>query len=676
MVHANFYHIYSHLLKTNEGLPAEINLKELFEDKEQVEFVDIAKMLEYMQEDGPYLNLNFLGHKLNSEDIKELLQIDYYPIILYKKQQNETVPFIIEKKEKFYEEFNGKTGLIKQVPLKDLDITSVLTETPFENVITALLNDSHYVHLLKKKKDDTAYNKLLAILSVDRKDILTLFFYAVIGGIIGLTIPLGIQSLINFLQMGQFTASGFILIVLIVFGVLASGILHIVKLYIMEIIQQRLFARTAFDFINKIPKLSNEIVKKIYPPEMMNRFFDIVSLQKGLSGVLIDLSASVLQIVFGLIILSFYHPIFIAFSAVLIVIVILVIKYTGKKALQTSIEESDYKYSTANWLQQVARARDSFRYYSHTNLYLEKMDLYVSGYILARKKHFKILVQQYMAFIGFSVLITAGLLVMGYVLLLNNSITLGQLVASEIIILLVVNSIEKLIFKIESIYDILTSVEKITKVAALPTQLDKQRFRINLDNAFELKIQNLKVQEKDDPINLIAHSGDTVRMYFPVRNSINNFKEIISKQIDEYAGDIEINSVNIKLINTAYLNYSSAFFSNKENLFDGTIKENITIDNKYISDEDIMQFFTAFNYMDVLNKQSEGLRTEIIGGNYNWGNNFLRILMLARCVLKKPKILIIDELLLPSGVEAEKLKEFVQSHIPNNITIIISYRHV
>jgi ABC-type bacteriocin/lantibiotic exporter with double-glycine peptidase domain len=676
MVQVNFYHIYTCLLNTNKSLASEINLKELFQDKEQVEFVDIAQMLEYMQEDGPYLNLNFLGHKLNREDIKELLNVNHFPVLVYKEQEQNLTPFIIERKENCFEVFNGKTGLLKQVGFDDLDLSDILVNTPFENVITALLNDSNYVHLLKKKKNESTFNKLLAILSVDKKDILTLFFYAVVGGIVGLTIPLGIQSLINFLQMGRFTASGFILIILIVFGVLASGALHIVKLWIMEIIQQRLFARTAFDFINKIPKLSNDVVKKIYPPEMMNRFFDIVSLQKGLSGVLIDLSASVLQIVFGLIILSFYHPIFIAFSAVLIIIVLLVIRYTGKKALQTSLEESDYKYQAANWLQQVARARDSFRSYSHTNLYLEKMDVFVSGYVMARKKHFRILVQQYMAFIGFSVLITAGLLIMGYVLLLNNSITLGQLVASEIIILLVVNSIEKLIFKIESIYDILTSVEKISKVAALPTHLDKHRYRMNLNKPFELKIQSLKVAEKDDPIELTANSGEVVRLYFPVRNSINNFNEIFTKQIDEYNGEININSVDIRLINTAYINHISASFSNKESLFDGTLKENITIDNRYINDDDIMHFFTTFNYIDILNKQPEGLSTEIIGGNYNWGNNFLRIIILARCVLKKPKILIIDELLLPSGIETEKLKKFILDYIPNNITIFISNRHV
>ncbi len=671
MIKVNFYYTYSYFLRTNLTGLAEIDLKELFEDNTITEFESINEMLENMQEDGPYLNMNFLGHQLTHDEIAELLQTENFPVLTYKEQEGEVIPFITERKEKNFVQLNCKTGIVKEIPLKDLNIHSFLTQTNFENVITALMNDSNYIALLKAKEKDTAFNKLLAVLSVDKKDIFNLFFYAIIGGIVGLTIPLGIQSLINFLQMGKFTASGFILIVLIVFGVLASGILQIVKLWIMEIIQQRLFARTAFDFINKIPKLSNSVIKKIYPPEMMNRFFELVSLQKGLTGVLIDLTTSIIQIIFGLLILSFYHPLFIAFSAFLIIIVWLVIKYTGKKGLETSLKESKYKYLTVNWLQQVARARDSFRNYNNTNHHLEKMDVLVSGYVLARKKHFKILVTQYMAFIGFSVLITAGLLIAGYALLLNNAITLGQLVASEIIILLVVNSIEKLIFKIESIYDILTSIEKLSQVAILPTHIDKQRQRINFKKPLTLQIAGLKVEEKDEPIELTANSGEITDLIFPKRNSVNNFIEIISKQIDEYSGDITFNKISIKLLNSNFLNNNTAAYSNRENLFDGSIKENITLDNKHISDEDILNFLTHFNYSDILNHAPEGLRTEIIGGNYNWGNNFLRIIILTRCILKQPKLLILDELLLPSGIKSEALREYITKNLSNTVTILI-----
>ena len=227
-------------------------------------------------------------------------------------------------------------------------------------------------------------------------------------------------------------------------------------------------------------------MRNYYPPELANRFFDVLTVQKGLAKLLIDVPAAVLQIVFALILLSFYHPFFIAFGFLLLVLIYIVFKFTIQKGMDTSLAESKKKYMVAHWIQEVARAITSFKISGRTSLALEKNDKLVDGYLEARESHFRILIIQFIQMIGFKVVVTAGLLIIGGLLVLSQEMNIGQFVAAEIIILLVIASVEKLILGLESFYDVLTSLEKMGQV--VDKKLEPQD-GIKVDTAESLKIE-------------------------------------------------------------------------------------------------------------------------------------------------------------------------------------------
>ena len=191
-------------------------------------------------------------------------------------------------------------------------------------------------------------------------------------------------------------------------------------------------------------------LRKYYPPELANRFFDTLAIQKGLSKILIDVPTAVLQILFALILLSFYHPFFIVFGILLLGLIYIVFKYTAKKGLKTSLKESKSKYKVAHWIQEIARTVISFKLSGSTSLGLRKNDDLVDDYLEARESHFKILRIQFIQMISFKVIVTASLLLIGGALVLNQEMNIGQFVAAEIIILLVIASVEKLILGLES----------------------------------------------------------------------------------------------------------------------------------------------------------------------------------------------------------------------------------
>ena len=289
----------------------------------------------------------------------------------------------------------------------------------------------------------------------EKTDIKSIYFYAIFSGLIQLSLPVGIQSIIGFVLAGTLSPSLVLLITLIVTGVLLVGLLQIAQMKIIERIQQSIFVRNAFAFANHIPRIDLKKADAFYLPELVNRFFDTVSLQKSFSKLLLDLPTATIQILFGLILLSFYHPTFILFGIILVFLLWLILYLTSNKGLESSIAESTYKYAVVGWLEEMARVVKSFKFSTGSQLLIKKADEKTIAYLGERTRHFSILLTQYRTLVAFKVAITAAMLIVGIILLLNQQINIGQFVAAEIIIITVINAIEKIIINLDSVYDVL-----------------------------------------------------------------------------------------------------------------------------------------------------------------------------------------------------------------------------
>ena len=296
----------------------------------------------------------------------------------------------------------------------------------------------------------TTWQRLIGLLELDKKDIMQIFYYAIFAGIVNLSLPLGIQAIINLIQGAQVSTSWIILVTLVTLGVAFAGMLQLTQIRIIENVQQKIFTRSSFEFAYRFPKIKLNELRNYYPPELANRFFDTLTVQKSLSKILVDFPAALLQIIFGLLLLSFYHPFFIIYGILLLLLIYVVFKFTAQRGLDTSLDESEYKYRVAHWIQEVARSIISFKLSGKTSHAMEKNDVLVSNYLEARESHFRVLVLQFIQMIGFKVLVTAGLLLIGGILVLNQEMNIGQFVAAEIIILLVIASVEKLITGLET----------------------------------------------------------------------------------------------------------------------------------------------------------------------------------------------------------------------------------
>ena len=494
----------------------------------------------------------------------------------------------------------------------------------------------------------TAWQRLVGMLKLDKRDILQTFYYAIFAGIVNLSLPLGIQAIINFIQGAEISTSWIILVVLVTGGVAFAGILQLMQIRIIENLQQKIFTRASFEFTYRFPKIKMSELRDYYPPELANRFFDTLNVQKGLSKILLDFPSSLLQIIFGLLLLSFYHPFFIIYGILLLLLIYVVFKFTVQKGMDTSLDESKQKYKVAHWIQEVARSLVSFKLSGKTSLAVNKNDVLVTDYLQARESHFRILVIQFIQMIGFKVLVTGGLLIIGGLLVLNQEMNIGQFVAAEIIILLVISSVEKLIRGLETFYDLLTSLEKLGQVVDkdLENQDGEMPLNEHEDLMVELENVSFKIKGKSkilDNISLKIPPRSTQLVVGPNGSGKSSLLRVIARIIEPNEGSVYVNDISLQGINSNHYRSFLGQSLTEESPFEGTIKENITFGDVSISQKDLYWALDAVGLMQFVKEQSKGLNTIIYPEGKQIPYTIAKKIVLARSIIRRPKLLILKD---------------------------------
>ncbi|TLP82620.1 peptidase domain-containing ABC transporter [Maribacter sp. ACAM166] len=517
----------------------------------------------------------------------------------------------------------------------------------------------------------TSWQRFIGLLKLDKRDVFQVFYYAIFAGIVNLSLPLGIQAIINLLQGAQISTSWVVLVVLVTLGVAFVGILQLMQIRIIENVQQKIFTRSSFEFAYRFPKIKMSELHNYYPPELANRFFDTLTIQKSLSKVLIDFPAALLQIIFGLLLLSFYHPFFIVYGILLLLLIYVVFKFTAQRGLDTSLDESKSKYQVAHWLQEVARSIVSFKLSGKSSHALDKNDVLVMGYLNARESHFRVVVLQFIQMIGFKVLVTGGLLLIGGLLVLNQEMNIGQFVAAEIIILLVINSVEKLILGLETFYDLLTSLEKMGQVVDKELEpqhgekpfTDNQPFTVEL-NGISYSVPQSK-REIISNLNLTITPHCTILLRGNSGSGKNTLLRIVAGILEPDSGGVYVNGVSLKSMNINYYRSHLGQSLPEESPFEGTILDNITFGDKDTTNEQVYWALDKVGLTEYVKQQPEGLNTIIYPEGKQIPNKVSKKIVLARSIVRKPKLLILKDPLEQFNTdEADRILSFLSD--PSN----------
>jgi ATP-binding cassette, subfamily B, bacterial len=491
-------------------------------------------------------------------------------------------------------------------------------------------------------------SRILNLLKLERNEISAIYLYAILNGLIQLSLPLGVQAIISYVLGASMRATLVVLITLVVLGVLIAGIMQVNQMKIIEKIQQKLFVRYSFAFAQHIPALDLKKNDSVYLPELVNRFFDVPLLQKSLSKILLDIPTAVIQILFGLMLLSFYHPAFILFGVILVTVLFLILKYTGGKGLETSLEKSKYKYKVAAWLEEMARVIKSTKLAKSNDLHLHKTDEQVSNYLTARNNHFRVLLFQFNVLVVFKTVITAAMLIVGTLLMVNQQLTVGQFIAAEIVILLVLNSVEKLIINLGSVYDTITAVEKAAEITDKPAEKNGTIELTTASIGIKLQMKDVSFSyndEKDVLNNISLEIKPNEKICITGKNSSgkSTLLKMMTGSYSDFKGSILIDDVPLGNIDLDSLREQTGVAMSQQDIFRGTLLENITLGDEKISLDTVKEFAGKTGLNDFISTVKDGYDTLLDPTGKRLPGNVVQRILLVRALVKKPRLLLLEE---------------------------------
>ncbi len=494
----------------------------------------------------------------------------------------------------------------------------------------------------------TPHQRLRQMLLLDRHDLIVLCAYTVLIGILTLAVPLAAQALVNTIAAGVMLQPLIVLTLAVLGALLFAGVLRLLKLSLLEKLQQRIFARVSLQLADHLPRIQHDVMTSEYAPHLVNRFFDVITIQKTVAKILLEGPSAALKVTIGLVLMAFYSPYLLAFDVLLILFVIFVVWVLGLGGLRSSIEESISKYRVADWLEELARCQRGFKMNSVPGFPVERIDSLVLDYVKARRTHFRVIFRQAFGNYFFQALASAGVLAIGGWLVINRQLTLGQLVAAEIIVVGVLEGLEKLIRLLESGYDLLTSLDKVGHVTDLPIESREGRqLPLNADGA-SVNCRNVRFSydgkfEILAGLNLTLQPGEHVSLVGESGVGKSTLAALFCGLHAPSQGLVQINGMDVRDVNVDSLRRAVGLVSDTNEIFAGTIEENILLGREYLTHEDLQWALEFTNLTEELAKFPHGLQTRLVSEGRNLSRGQMQRLLIARAIVARPSLLILDE---------------------------------
>jgi putative ABC transport system ATP-binding protein len=503
--------------------------------------------------------------------------------------------------------------------------------------------ESHSATLSPRSVLTQVYN----ILRSEYRDFFVVVIYALAVAILSLAVPIGVQTIVNNVSFGQLNQPMVALVIAVFVFLLVSGTFQVFQIIIVELLKQRLFTRIAVDIALRLPRLSGQVLRQEFTPELMNRFFEVVVVQKSVAKLFLDGIAVVLQVTIGLTILACYHPFLLIVSVMLLIATILLTGVLGKGAVISSIKECSAKHSVLIWLENLAHNKLLFRTSNGLKFGIQQADQFVRTYVIWRKAHFKILLRQNIALYLLQAFAHATLLGLGGYLVINGQLTLGQLVASELIIAAILLNLIKFGRLLEDFYDLTAAVSKLETLVELPVENTTGQDVLSADSPLSIMVKDLSFKKADGEyvfknLNFSIPAGGVFCILGKNGSGKTLLGEIFLKIENNFDGIIELDGRNLSDIEPVSLRYVVSLVKGIE-VFRGTILDNVRLGENAIPMSDIRRILKMLGVDEELQKLPQGLETWIDEDARPLSKGMASRLMLARAFLSKSGLIIVDE---------------------------------
>ncbi|HEX8202736.1 MAG TPA: ABC transporter ATP-binding protein [Isosphaeraceae bacterium] len=505
--------------------------------------------------------------------------------------------------------------------------------------------------------------RLLGLMRPEGQDLRTVVAFAVGVGVLSLATPLAIEALVTTVAMNLLVQQLVVLSLLLLVCLGFAAALRAAQTYVVEVLQRRVFARVASDLAHRLPRVRRDAFDGDYGPELVNRFFDVLTVQKVGAALLLDGLAVVLQALIGLAVLAFYHPYLLGFDLVILAAMSFAVVGLGRGAIATSIQESRAKYAVVGQLEELARMPLTYRSEGGAELALTRADALARRYLEARGRHFAIVWRQVLFALGFGAVASTALLGLGGWLVIQGQLTLGQLVAAELIVATVVSSFAKLGKHLEGWYDLMAAVDKLGHLVDLPTERRDGEALPPGTGPAGLRLRGVSFsydghREVLHLLDLDVAPGDRVAIVGPSGSGKSTLVDLIFGLRAPAAGAVELDGINVRDLRLESLRAAVAAVKAPE-ILEGTILDNVRVGREALSLAEVHEALEAVGLREELAALPDGLHTRLAADGGPLSHGQVRRLMLTRAIAGKPRLLVLDEAL--DGLDLDARRRVIDS---------------
>jgi ABC-type bacteriocin/lantibiotic exporter with double-glycine peptidase domain len=497
------------------------------------------------------------------------------------------------------------------------------------------------------------YKTLSELLRLEKYFIRKVILLASLAGLFSLAIPVGVQLLLTFVTAQEVRPGMYAILILILFFVWLNGYLQIRLMKEGEDVEQRLFVQLAYTYLGRILNQNPQSKDRGFA----KYFIEISHLQKGFSKLFIDLLFASLQLTFGLLLISFYHPMFFLFGLSFVLLFVVLLRWKFNMAVLSSYEESRAKYEMVNWLSLAELFRKKFNR-PNSDFAFEEANKISEDYLLSKRFHFKLLLQKQNAFLAFKIITVGGMLLLGSLLAVEQKISIGQFLGAEIVIVLVISSIEKILFSLSTIFDTLTSMQK-----ALSFQENKQvDFFANDEN--KIQIESIDFIETSEPTEVFMERG---KIYNLTGNTLQCKKLLQALDLrTENTFGLKCNGHDIKHVSIHSFKSKVAWCDHLPVLLEDTFFANVKW-NSNATNEDIMKAADLVGLNQFYVGSPKGIYSNTHHRDSIWTLENRALLELARAIVCKPDLLVLrNQYILQNPIGLK----IIQSEFASSIVLI------
>ncbi|MFN7978877.1 MAG: ATP-binding cassette domain-containing protein [Vicinamibacterales bacterium] len=489
--------------------------------------------------------------------------------------------------------------------------------------------------------------RLRALLGTERGTLWIAVVYSAVIGLLSLVVPIAVQLLVNTIAFGSLLQPLAVLMVAVLLALGCNTALNALRAGVVEIVQRSIFARVATDVTWRLLRVRVDAFDRYHGPELVNRFFDTVTVQKAAALLLIDGLSVAMQTAIGLVLLALYHPILLAFDVLLVAAMALIVGPMGRGAVGTAIKESKAKYALEAWLEQIAAHLVTFKSAGAAPFATARAHRLLDDYLHYRRAHFRILVRQIVGAFGLQAIASATLLGIGGWLVVNRQLTLGQLVASELVVTLMMSAFTKFGKQLEVYYDLCAALDKLGDLVDLPLERRGGESLLPRTGPAGLTLRDVEVRYSDatrpalQVSALTLRPGEHVGLVGANGSGKSTLADVVFGLRTPSTGAVLIDGVDQRLVPLDALREAVALVRGIE-LFPGSIVDNVRLGRTDLSLDDVTRVLDAVGLLDELRHLPDGLDTELHPHGRPLSHRQAGRLMIARALAGRPRLLVLD----------------------------------